>query len=87
MTKIGNLAIKSQLIHHSFGGWKEINYDNNEIVWKYPPYYIKNFIIDKIIEEINNYFKNFDEMLIIMYFNNKDFVHKIPLNLPCKKIE
>jgi len=65
----------------------EINYDNNEIVWKYPPYYIKNFIIDKIIEEINNYFKNFDEMLIIMYFNNKDFVHKIPLNLPCKKIE
>ena len=65
----------------------EIDYDNNEIVWKYPPYYIKNFVIDKIIEEINNYFKNFDDMLIIMYFQSNDFTHKIPLNLPSKKIE
>ena len=55
----------------------EINYENNDIVWKYPPYYIKNFLTDKIITEINNYFKNFE---------NNGFVHKIPLNLP-KKIE
>ena len=65
----------------------EINFDNNEIIWKYPPYYIKNFIIEKIVEEVNNYFKNFENMLIIMYFDNKEFFHKIPLNLPTKKIE
>jgi hypothetical protein len=64
----------------------EINYENNDIVWKYPPYYIKNFLTDKIITEINNYFKNFENMLIIIYFENNGFVHKIPLNLP-KKIE
>tara|TARA_B100001287_G_C22448121_1_gene419141 strand:+ start:201 stop:485 length:285 start_codon:yes stop_codon:yes gene_type:complete len=65
----------------------EINYDNNDIVWKYPPYYVKNFMIDKILIEINNYFNNHNNMLIIMYFENSEFTHKIPLNLPNEKIE
>lgn len=60
----------------------EIDYFNNIINWKYPPYQIKNFLIDKIIQEIENYFKNSTNFLIIMYFEGDNVVHKIPLNLP-----
>ena len=62
----------------------EIDYSNNDITWKYPPYAIKNYIIDKIILEIENYFKNSDNYLIVMYFEGDDIIHKIPLNLPKK---
>ncbi len=66
----------------------EINYNSSKIEWKYPPYIVKNYISDKIITEIDNYFKNFTNYLIVMYFEGDDIVHKIPLNLPIdKKIE
>lgn len=55
---------------------------NDKIVWKYPPYIIKNYITDKIIVEINNYFKNFKNYLIVMYLESDEITHKIPLNLP-----
>ena len=54
---------------------------------KYPPYLLKNYFINMVIDEITNYFKNFENMLIIMNFEKNDFIHKIPLNLPIKKIE
>ncbi len=60
----------------------EIDYQDNNIIWKYPPYIVKNYIIDKIILEIENYFKNSNNYLIVMYFEGDDIVHKIPLNLP-----
>ena len=60
----------------------EINYDKDEINWKYPPYVIKNFITEKIIQEIINYFKNHTKYLIVMNFEGDNIVHKIPLNLP-----
>ena len=60
----------------------DIDYDNNSITWKYPPYIVKNYISEKIILEIDNYFKNFNDYLIVMYFEGDDIVHKIPLNLP-----
>lgn len=60
----------------------EINYDNNEINWKYPPYVVKNFITEKIIQEIINYFKNYTKFLIVMNFEGDNIVHKIPINLP-----
>ena len=60
----------------------EINYEKNEIIWKYPPYIVKNYITDKIILEIINYFKNYTEYLIVMNFEGDNIVHKIPLNLP-----
>ena len=67
---------------------KEINYDlDNKIIWKYPPYLVKNCIIEKIINEIDNYFKNSNDYLIVMYFEGDDIIHKIPLNLPIEKIE
>ena len=60
----------------------EIDYSKNNIIWKYPPYSIKNYIVDKIILEIENYFKNSENYLIVMYFEGDDIIHKIPLNLP-----
>lgn len=60
----------------------EINYDNNEINWKYPPYVVKNYITEKIIQEIINYFKNYTKFLIVMNFEGDNIVHKIPINLP-----
>ena len=62
----------------------EINDDTNNIYWKYPPYIVKNFITEKIIAEIESYFKNFSNYLIVMYFEGDDITHKIPLNLPIK---
>jgi len=62
----------------------EINDDTNNISWKYPPYIVKNFITEKIISEIESYFKNFNSYLIVMYFEGDDITHKIPLNLPIK---
>ena len=62
----------------------EIIEDADYINWKYPPYIVKNFITEKIINEIENYFKNFEYYLIVMHFEGDDIVHKIPLNLPIK---
>lgn len=62
----------------------EINDDTSNISWKYPPYIVKNFITEKIINEIESYFKNFNSYLIVMYFEGDDITHKIPLNLPIK---
>ena len=61
----------------------EIDYENNIVTWKYPPYIVKNFLADKIIYEIANYFKKFDNYLIVMHFEGDNITHKIPLNLPC----
>ena len=36
----------------------DIDVDKHIINWKYPPYIIKNFVVDKIISEIENYFRN-----------------------------
>lgn len=60
----------------------DIDYVNNNINWKYPPYQIKNFLIEKIVLEIENYFKNSNDHLIVMYFEGNNVIHKIPLNLP-----
>ena len=60
----------------------EINFNKKKLDWKYPPYVIKNFDVDNIILEIENYFKNSLDYLIVMYFEGEDIVHKIPLNLP-----
>lgn len=62
----------------------EINDNTNNIIWKYPPYIVKNYITEKIITEIESYFKNFSNYLIVMYFEGDDITHKIPLNLPIK---
>ena len=63
----------------------EINYENNIVSWKYPPYIIKNFIADKIISEISNYFKNFDNYLIVMHFEGKNsfFIKSSRISLKC----
>ena len=63
----------------------EIDVDKHVINWKYPPYIIKNFVVDKIISEIENYFKNSLDYLIVMYFEGDKIVHKIPINLPNNK--
>tara|TARA_A100001015_G_scaffold320383_1_gene446559 strand:- start:4538 stop:4801 length:264 start_codon:yes stop_codon:yes gene_type:complete len=60
----------------------EIDYSKNNVTWKYPPYIVKNCITEKIISEIENYFKNSNDYLIVMYFEGNDIVHKIPINLP-----
>ena len=62
----------------------ELNDNTDNINWKYPPYIVKNFITDKIVNEIESYFKNFNNYLIVMYFEGDDITHKIPLNLPLK---
>ena len=62
----------------------ELNDDTTNINWKYPPYIVKNYITEKIIAEIESYFKNFSNYLIVMYFEGDDITHKIPLNLPIK---
>ena len=59
-----------------------IDENNENIEWKYPPYIVKNYVTDKIILEIENYFKNFKNYLIVMYLQNEDIIHKIPINLP-----
>lgn len=64
----------------------EIDCDEKNINWKYPPYLLKNYFINMVIDEIITYFKNFENMLIIMNFEKNDFIHKIPLNLPIKKL-
>lgn len=64
----------------------EIDVDKHIINWKYPPYIIKNFVVDKIISEIENYFRNSLDYLIVMYFEGDKIVHKIPINLPKNKV-
>lgn len=59
-----------------------VDQNNENIEWKYPPYIVKNYAIDKIILEIENYFKNFKNYLIVMYLQNNNIIHKIPINLP-----
>ena len=54
-----------------------VDQNNENIEWKYPPYIVKNYAIDKIILEIENYFKNFKNYLIVMYLQNEDIIHKI----------
>jgi|TARA_B100000886_G_C20126990_1_gene368296 hypothetical protein len=61
---------------------KNINYNDSTINWLYPPYIVKNYVPEKIILEIESYFKNYNDLLIVMYFENDDIIHKIPLNLP-----
>ena len=63
----------------------DIDVDKHIINWKYPPYIIKNFVVDKIISEIENYFRNSLDYLIVMYFEGDKIVHKIPINLPKNK--
>ena len=60
----------------------EVSDENDKLNWKYPPYIVKNFVTDKIIQEIINYFKNYTDYLIVMNFEGDNIVHKIPLNLP-----
>lgn len=62
----------------------DIDLKNNNVNWKYPPYQVKNFFVDKIILEIENYFKNSKDYLIVMHLQGNDIIHKIPLNLPNK---
>lgn len=62
----------------------EIDLKKNDVNWKYPPYQIKNFLVDKIILEIEDYFKNSLDFLIVIYFQGQDFTHKIPINIPKK---
>ena len=66
------------LVHYT----DEIDYENNEIKWKFPPYIVKNCFADKIINELENYFKNSNNYLIVMYLEGDGIIHKIPLNLP-----
>ena len=65
----------------------DIDFENNTINWKYPSYQIKNILIDKIIEELEIYFKNFKDFIIVMHLIGSELTHKIPIHLPSKKIE
>jgi len=62
----------------------EIDYKKNNIIWKYPPYLIKNCNTNKIIDELLNYFKNFEDFVLVMQLNGDNIVHKIPIHLPYK---
>tara|TARA_B100001093_G_C25967228_1_gene651675 strand:+ start:148 stop:417 length:270 start_codon:yes stop_codon:yes gene_type:complete len=84
LTKFKNdieFALKNKydiIVHYT----EEINFINNTIIWKYPPYVVKNCISNKIIVELENYFKNSKNYLIVMYLKGNGITHKIPLNLP-----
>ena len=62
----------------------DIDYKKNVIKWKYPPYLIKNCNIDKIIEEIENYFKNFEDFILVMHLIGDNILHKVPIHIPYK---
>ena len=66
------------LVHYT----DDIDYKKNEIKWKFPPYIVKNCFADKIVNELENYFKNSNNYLIVMYLEGDGIIHKIPLNLP-----
>lgn len=56
--------------------------EDHIINWKYPVYKIKSRNINKIIQNLNKYFVNYDNYIIIMILKNKDIKHKIPIYLP-----
>ena len=60
-----------------------INFKEKTINWKYPPYKIKSTNLEYIVDEIQTYFKNFLDFVIIMHiFYKNNLVNKIPLNIP-----
>ena len=81
-----NFALKkkySMKVYYS----NDIDYKKNTVEWKYPPYLIKNCITEKIIDELLNYFKNFEDFILVMHLTGEDIVHKVPIHLPHKKSE
>lgn len=63
----------------------DIDYKKNIVLWKYPPYQIKNCNSDKIIDELLDYFRNFEDFILVMHLTGDNITHKVPINLPSKK--
>lgn len=78
-----NFALKKKYSMKVFYS-DDIDYKKNTVKWKYPPYLIKNCITDKIIEELLNYFKNFEDYILVMHLTGDNIVHKVPIHLPYK---
>ena len=76
-----NFALKKKYsieIHYS----DEIDLKKNRVIWKYPPYIVKNMLTDKIIDELINYFKNFNNYILVMHLIGNQIKHKVPINIP-----
>ena len=76
-----NFALKKKYsieIHYS----DDIDLKKNKVVWKYPPYIVKNMLTEKIIDELINYFKNFNNFILVMHLVGDQITHKVPINIP-----
>lgn len=79
-----NFALKkkySMKVYYS----NNIDYKKNTVEWLYPPYLIKNCTTEKIIQELLNYFKNFEDFILVMHLTGDNITHKVPIHLPQKK--
>ena len=38
-----------------------------------------------IIQELLNYFKNFEDFILVMHLTGDNITHKVPIHLPQKK--
>ena len=79
-----NFALRKKYsiqIHYS----NEIDFKKNIVIWKYPPYIIKNMLVEKIVEELISYFKDFEDFILVMHLIGDNIIHKVPINIPLKQ--